>query len=145
VRIHLARQRPAWRRRLFGGLAAGPADGMSISVLRVLRAVESSDAGNQQASIGDVADYMAIEHSTASRLVASVVASGLLTKAVAAQDQRRSTLALTDRGRHALDDVTERRHELVGEVVADWQSDDIDVLLGLLGRLADGFERVAGR
>jgi DNA-binding MarR family transcriptional regulator len=135
TRIHVVRQRPEWRRLLLSD-----ADPVSVSSLRVLRAVEQRDIAGQPASIGDIADYLAVEHSTASRTVASVVAAGLLTKTVAAEDQRRSSLALTDVGRKALAQVTDRRRELVTDVIAHWPDDDVDALVRLLDRLAVDFE-----
>jgi DNA-binding MarR family transcriptional regulator len=79
TRIHVARQRPSWRRRLLDG--AGPVT--NVSTLRTLRAVEHHQRNGGGASIGDVADYLAVEHSTASRTVSAVVAAGLLAKSSA--------------------------------------------------------------
>jgi len=140
TRIHVARQRPSWRRRLLDG--ASPVT--SVSTLRVLRAVERCQQAGGGASIRDVAELMAVEHSTASRTVAAIVSSGLLTKTSATDDQRRRVLVLTDVGRKALAEVTERRHELVAATIADWPDDDVDTLVALLGRLAQRFERAAG-
>lgn len=136
TRIHLARQRPEWRRRILDGSAQVP----SVSTLRVLRAVEQCEVQGRGASIGDVAEYLAVEHSTASRTVGSVVAAGLVTKTLAADDQRRCVLVLTSAGREALAAVTSRRRQLVADVVADWADADVDALVGLLGRLAVDFE-----
>lgn len=137
TRIHVLRQRPGWRRLLLR--ESDPVS--TVSTLRVLRAVEHCERAGSTASIGDVADYMAVEHSTASRTVAAVVAAGMLAKTVAAEDQRRSSLALTDVGRKALAQVTDRRRELVTETIAHWPDEDVDALVGLLDRLAVDFER----
>jgi DNA-binding MarR family transcriptional regulator len=140
TRIHIARQQPVWRERVLG--AGSPV--ASVSTLRVLRAVEQcQEAGG--ASIRDVADFMAVEHSTASRIVAAVVASGLLSKSSAVDDQRRCALVLTDVGRKELAAVTDRRRDLVAETVTDWSDTDVDTLVALLDRLTERFERVAGR
>jgi DNA-binding MarR family transcriptional regulator len=139
TRIHVARQRPGWRHRLLDG--AIPV--ASVSTLRVLRAVEQSQKTGAGASIRDVAEYTAVEHSTASRTVAAVVAAGLLTKTSAADDQRRCVLVLTDVGRKALETVTDRRRELVAESIADWPDTDVDALVTLLDRLTERFERAA--
>lgn len=140
TRIAVARQRPGWRNRILDG--SGPVT--NPSTLRVLRAVEQSQhAGG--ASIGDVAEFMAVEHSTASRSVGAVVAAGLVAKAFAADDQRRCTLVLTDDGRRALETVTDRRRELVAEMIADWPDANVDTLVDLLDRLAQRFERPAAR
>ncbi|MET0454696.1 MAG: MarR family transcriptional regulator [Mycobacterium sp.] len=140
ARIHAVRQRPSWRRRLFEG---HPAVG-SLPALRVLRAVERHESTGDAASVGDVAEYLAVEHSTASRLVGGVVASGLLSKSVAPDDQRRYLLALTEDGRRALGEITDRRRQMVADVVDGWLESDVEMLLGLLDRLADDFERGPG-
>ncbi len=125
TRIHVARQRPHWRHR-------------------VLRAVEQCQQTGG-ASVRDVAEFMAVEHSTASRVVAAVVAEGLLTKSSAHDDQRRCALVLTDVGAKELAAVTDRRRDLVAATVADWPESDVDTLLSLLERLTERFERAATR
>ena len=137
TRLHVARQRPSWRRRLLGGAGAVT----NVSTLRALRAVEQHQQTGDGASIRDVAEYMGIEHSTASRTVAAVVAAGLLSKTSAADDQRRSVLVLTDAAREALAAVTDRRRELVAKTISDWPDKDVDSLVALLERLTDDFER----
>lgn len=137
VRIHTVRQRPGWRRRLIDASGSVP----SLSTLRVLRAVEHREKAGHSASVGDVAEYMAVEHSTASRTVANVVAAGLLTKTQDTDDQRRCVLTLTAAGRQALADVTERRQEMVAETVAGWPESDVDTLVDLLQQLVADFER----
>jgi len=140
TRLHLARQRPSWRRRLLDGNPVA-----NVSTLRVLRAVEHSQQAGDGASISDVAEYMAVEHSTASRTVGAVVAAGLLTKEYATDDQRRCVLVLTDVGRKALATVTDRRRELVAETITDWPDADVDTLVTLLERLTERFESSVGR
>ena len=140
TRIHFARQQPVWRGRVLG--TDSPV--ANVSTLRVLRAVEQCRQTGG-ASIRDVADFMGVDHSTASRMVATVVASGLLSKFSAVDDQRRCALVLTDLGRNELAAVTERRRDLVAEIVADWSDSDVDTLVELLDRLTDRFENPVGR
>ncbi|MDG4667068.1 MarR family winged helix-turn-helix transcriptional regulator [Mycobacterium sp. 236(2023)] len=128
TRIHVARQRPQWNNSTF----------------RVLRAVEHCRHSGG-ASVRDVAEFMAVEHSTASRIVAAVVATGLLTKTSAHDDQRRCALVLTDVGRKELAAVTDRRRDLVAGTVADWPESDVDTLVALLDRLTERFESAATR
>jgi DNA-binding MarR family transcriptional regulator len=113
----------------------------------VLRAVEHAQQTGVGASVSDVAEYMAVEHSTGSRTVGAVVAAGLLTKEkqYATDDQRRCVLVLTDVGRKALAAVTVRRRELVAETIADWPDADVDTLAALLERLTERFEFQVGR
>lgn len=137
VRVHILRQRPGWRRRLIDASGSVP----SLSTLRVLRAVEQREKAGYSASVGEVAEYMAVEHSTASRTVTNVVNAGLLTKSLAPDDQRRCVLTLTEQGRKALAEVTERRQQMVAETVADWPEDEVDRLVDLLQQLVIDFER----
>jgi len=135
TRIHVARQRPSWRRRLLD--EAGPVT--NVSTLRVLRAVEHCQQSGG-ASIRDVAEYVAVEHSTASRTVGAAVAAGLLTKTSATDDQRRCVLVLSEVGREALARVTDRRRDLVAETIADWPEADVETLVDLLDRLTERLE-----
>ncbi|MGV0849046.1 MarR family winged helix-turn-helix transcriptional regulator [Mycolicibacterium phlei] len=141
TRIAIARQRPKWRNRILD--RSGPVS--NVSTLRVLRAVEQCGQQNGGASIRDVAEFMAVEHSTASRSVAAVVSAGLVTKANDADDQRRCTLVLTDAGREALETVTGRRSAMVAEMIADWDEDTVDTLVDLLDRLTERFESAVAR
>ncbi|AZG47640.1 MarR family winged helix-turn-helix transcriptional regulator [Gordonia insulae] len=135
-RIHRARQLPGWRRRLFAGQQMVD----SLATVRALRAVEQH-AGESGASVRDVADYMAVEHSTASRTVAGLVSRGLLSKHSHENDQRRCVLALTETGRKELRDITRRRHEMMAETVQEWSDRDVETLIELLGRLSVDLER----
>lgn len=136
TRIFVARQRPSWRRQLFEGMTRLH----SLSDLRVLRAVERRTADEGAASVRTVAEEMGTEHSTASRAVAGVVRAGFLDKTQSAGDQRRCVLVLTDAGKQALAEATDRRRSIVAEAVADWPAADLQQLRGLLDRLAADFE-----
>jgi DNA-binding MarR family transcriptional regulator len=139
LRIRIAQQRPAWRRRLI----ASSGSVQTLSTLRVLRAVERHGLVQRETSVSDVAEYMAVEHSTASRAVAGVVATGLLKKSYSPGDQRRCMLELTEAGRAALAEITGGRQQMVAETIAHWPVDDVDALLVLLERLAHDFEHKA--
>jgi DNA-binding MarR family transcriptional regulator len=140
MRVRRARQRPTWRRRLFADSSAIA----SLSTLRVVRAIEQREKSGWSASVSDVAEYMAVEQSTASRTVAGVVAAGLVRKSPAPDDQRRCELTLTDAGRCELAKVGSRRHQLVAEAVADWSEDDVDTLITLLERFVVNLEKDVG-
>lgn len=136
IRVRLATQRPEWRRQL----TRGTVHELTIGDLRVLRSVERRARQGADVSIGGVAEDIGVEHSTASRAVTAVVAKRLLTKSVSSADQRCTSLALTDAGREALEETTQRRREMVAEVVTDWSSDDLASLLKFLRRLANDLE-----
>jgi DNA-binding MarR family transcriptional regulator len=126
-------RRPGYRARLLGSLAA-PVD---VGTVRVLRAVERS--ADASPCIGDIAARLDVDHSTASRLIDQQVTSGYLERGRDPQDRRRSTLALTNEGRHLLAEVTAVRRDLLAEVTADWTDDEVAELAALLERLRAGF------
>lgn len=138
--VRRTQQRPAYRRRLTAGLdMAG-----GFASLRVLRAIERLGV-DAEPSISDVANRLAVEHSTASRAVEVVVREGLVSRTACATDQRRIRLALTDKGRDVLQASTQRRVGLLADVTEDWGTEEIDTLTRMLERLLAGFDRVERR
>lgn len=124
--------RPGYRRRLLGPLGRR----IELSTVRVLQAVDQASA---PPSIGTVASTLAIDPSTASRLVDQRVTEGLLTRSPDPDDRRRLVLELTTRGRALLEELAASRTTMLEEVTADWSSADIVVLERLLLRLSNGF------
>jgi len=139
VRVRRAVQHPAYRRRLLGSLDVD----LPLSTLRVMRVVER--AGASSPSIGDVAETLAIDPSTASRGVDDGVGRGLLSRSPCASDRRRSRLTLTVAGRDVLDRLAAARRDLLADVTGDWQDAELETLVALLGRLLDGFGRLEHR
>jgi DNA-binding MarR family transcriptional regulator len=127
-------RRPGYRAALLQRLA----NQVELSTVRVLRAVER--AGTVTPGVGDVAERMMIDPSTASRLVDQQVAAGYLTRERHADDRRRSQLVLTPAGRELLADVTAARRDLLAEVTAAWDPDDLERLSDLLTHLANDFQ-----
>lgn len=135
ARVRVTQQRPWYRARLLGTDSVG-----SPAELRVLRAVETRSVGGGQPAIREVAEELALEHSSASRAVDAVVRKGLVAKSPAVHDSRRAILSLTDAGRRALAVTTQRRMTLFVEATRGWDPDDVARLTGLLGRLADDLD-----
>jgi DNA-binding MarR family transcriptional regulator len=135
--VRLAVQRPEYRRRLLQGLDIPG----GITTLRLLRAVEIL-SGSGTPSIKDVAARLAVEHSTASRGVDSVVRAGLLSRQPCVDDQRRTRLTLTAQGRSLLRRTAARRRELLEDVTEDWPTEDVARLIELLDALRAGFDRL---
>jgi DNA-binding MarR family transcriptional regulator len=136
VRLRVAQLRPSWRRQLLSGSAGA----LGLSGIRLLRAVERCSADGELPSIRAVAEELGVEHSTASRAVTAQEQAGMLARTASADDQRRTCLELTDAGRRALDETTERRRAMVAGVVGDWSADELHALTLLLVRLADDFD-----
>jgi DNA-binding MarR family transcriptional regulator len=136
VGVRRVLQRPGYRRRL---LAAG-GEPFELATLRTLRAVERR--GEDAPCVGDVAETLDVDPSTASRTVDRCVSGGLLARTTSEGDRRRTRLTLTDEGRTVLDRVTEARRAILAEVTADWSDADVARLAVLLGELRAGFDRL---
>ncbi len=124
--------RPGYRRRLLGPLGRR----IELSTVRVLHAVDQAPT---PPSIGTVAATLAIDPSTASRLVDQRVTEGLLSRSPDPDDRRRLVLALTPAGRALLEELAASRTAMLEEVTADWTSADIVALEQLLLRLTTDF------
>jgi len=124
--------RPGYRRRLLGPLGRR----IELSTVRVLHAVDQSPTPT---SVGTVATTLAIDPSTASRLVDQRVSEGLLTRSPDPDDRRRLVLEMTSAGRALLDELAASRTTMLEEVTADWTSTDIVMLERLLLRLTADF------
>lgn len=137
IGFRVATQRPRYRQRLLSqvGLEGG------IASLRVLRSVERSAA---DPSISQVAADLGVEHSTASRSVASLVRAGLLKSRRCEDDQRQARLQLTERGQTQLDQATRRRQEILGSLLEEWGERDVRTLARLLNDLRHRFDEEFG-
>jgi DNA-binding MarR family transcriptional regulator len=129
--------RPGYRRRLLGPLGRA----VELSTVRVLHAIDQSP---EPPSVGDIATILAIDPSTASRLVEQRVADGLVRRERSTSDGRRTTLELTDAGAALLVDLAASRRAMLAEVTAGWGTDDIHRLDELLRRLIAGFGALEG-
>jgi DNA-binding MarR family transcriptional regulator len=125
--------RPGYRQRLLGPLGRR----VELSTVRVLHAV---DQATTPPSIGSVAATLAIDPSTASRLVEQRVTEGLIERSPDAEDRRRTVLRLTRAGHALLEELATSRIGMLAEVTADWSASDVRRLEQLLHRLSDGFE-----
>ena len=134
VRRHT--QRPGYRRRLLAALGE-PVD---LGTLRAVRAV--GRLADDVPSVGDVAELLMIDASTASRLLDRAVCAGYVTRTPAPHDRRRSQLALTEAGVALLDKVDAARRRVLSAVTEHWDPDDLDALSTLLARLGRDLDRL---
>lgn len=137
VAIRRVMLRPGYRARLLEGLPGR----VELATLRLLRTVQRHDGAP---SIGEVAEVLTIDPSTASRVVDRAVESGRLERRACTDDRRRARLHLTLAGEDLLDRATERRRELLAEVTSDWTEDDLDLLVHQLTALVAGFGQLEG-
>lgn len=127
-------KRPGHRRR-FLELLDQP---IELTTIRLLHAVDTHVGDDP--SIGDMASALGIDPSSASRFVDRAVERGEVARHICPDDRRRVRLALTERGRATLADVTRARQAILSEVLQDWAVSDIRQLTALLRRLGEGFD-----
>jgi DNA-binding MarR family transcriptional regulator len=120
-----------WSRRWAGG---GVSDAQVGHVL-VLEAIAAT-RHEGVAYIGAVATELGLDRSNASRMLASAVAAGLVTKAVSPQDARRTELALTATGEEMLGAAHAWQQQTFERMTAGWSASDTRRLSSYLVRLA---------
>jgi DNA-binding MarR family transcriptional regulator len=85
----------------------------------------------------DLAAEFALDPSTISRAVASLVRAGLVRRAADPNDGRASVLALTPHGREVLDEATRWYDGRLADALRDWTVQDLNALADMLQRFSD--------
>ncbi len=93
--------------------------------------------------MSELAQQMRLDLSTVSRHVRSLTQLGYLERAEDPVDRRACRLRVTERGRQALQRAWNLRIAALGEVLADWSTEDRCSLARLVNRLADDMESKA--
>ena len=104
----------------------------------VLRAVAESEPVRTTT----LAEQVGVDPSTMSRHVTVLDQAGYVTRTADPDDGRAQAIALTPAGREVMETVRTARHDLITDVLVEWDDSDRTHLAALLGRLADDFLRV---
>lgn len=139
----MGRMRLLIGRRYIGRLAISRAGaGLELSHLDLLSLVRRLSR-RQEVTVGALAEQMRLDHSRVSRVVADLVKRGVLRREASQEDARRTLVALTDEGVAWLDRMNEVKHELIGQILADWSHEDLELFGSLYDRFVEGFEQYA--
>lgn len=106
---------------------------IEISTLLVVDAVTR----NLRCSVTDVAHALSVTPSTASRLVERAVATHMVQRVRSDKDSRRVELHLTPQGRQLHDQGVRFRTNNLADLLADWNTDELRTLAGLLTNLSN--------
>lgn len=113
--------------RLFsrvGVLSSGDghtARAIELSRILIVQAVETVQTRTEQeVTIGIIAQQLAVEPSTSSRLVADTVKDGYIVRSASTTDSRRVQLDLTDTGRALAHDIRAYQLGIFRQVTSDW-------------------------
>jgi DNA-binding MarR family transcriptional regulator len=126
-------------RRLWTASRAHAVDdfGARVEMSSVLVVEACARAAGAETAVGDVAAFLDVEPSTASRLVDRAARAGLVRRTASAVDARRSALVLTHAGRALRARAVAARLGWLAGVVHDWPEPDVRALAEVLGRFAD--------
>lgn len=83
-------------------------------------------------TVTDLATALGVSQQAVSKVAAELVADGYLVRLTDERDRRRQPLALTERGRTAVDTARLSRVELVNKLVAAVGADEIEAARGVL-------------
>ena len=139
----MGRMRLLIGRRYIGRLAISRVGaGLELSHLDMLSLVRRLSR-SQEVTVGALAEQMRLDHSRVSRVVADLVKRGVLRREASQEDARRTLVALTAEGVAWLDRMNEVKHEVIGQVLSDWNQEDLEAFSDLYERFVERFERHA--
>ena len=110
---------------------------VEMSSVLVVEACARAGEATTEVTVCDVAAFLDVEPSTASRMVDRAATAGLVLRAASRVNGRRAALHLTDSGRALRARATAARLGWLGGVLAGWPSEDVHVLGSVLTRFAD--------
>ncbi len=115
------------------------------SVLVVEACARAGSTSVVEVTVGDVAAFLDVEPSTASRLVERAVTAGLVRRTPSTASARRTALDLTEAGRALRARATAARLDWLSRVVAEWSHEDLRAFAAALARFADAVATTPAR
>ena len=85
---------------------------------------------------------MRIDPSRASRIVADMVARGVLRREASQTDARRIIVVMTDLGQTLVAEVQAVKRSVIESILADWPEEDVATFAVLFDRFVTGFEAI---
>ncbi|CAN7329528.1 MarR family winged helix-turn-helix transcriptional regulator [Pararhizobium sp. LjRoot255] len=145
-RALIGRSMSRWRvligRRVLARLAIdNVAPDMEISHLDVLDAVRRAEP-DAEVTVGTIAELMRIDPSRASRIVADMVARGVLRREASQADARRIIVVMTDPGKKLMLEVQAVKRGVIENILADWPEEDVAAFAVLFDKFVTGMERI---
>ena len=89
-------------------------------------------------AVGELADRVGRDYTTVSRQVAKLESLGLVERKAAAADRRISLASVTAKGKAMTEVVDRTRERLFGAMFATWDDHDVEELVRLMRKFADG-------
>lgn len=111
--------------------------GMTIAAWRILAVLEVDEA----ATVNRLAEAAMIEQSTLSRALQRLEAQGYILRTAHLGDGRTRGIALTDAGRHQLDEVRELTMAHVGRILTGFTDEETRLLRSMIARMRRNVEQ----
>ncbi len=128
--------------RLIADLRLGLEPAQFDALTAIIRIEGGIGRAAEPATIGLLADEMAIDPSRASRIAADLIAAGYLVREAVQEDGRKSALRLTEPAVAAFRAFRDAKWDLLDTVFADWSPEDITQLAALFGRYSAAMRAV---
>ncbi len=125
------------RRVISRTLVDNLAPSLEISHLDALRAMNRIDG---EVTVGAIAEVMRLDPSRGSRLVAELVAQGLLRRDVSQTDGRRSIVLRTELGDQLMAEVDATKRRLLASMLDGWSEDELSIFAVLFDKFVSKFE-----
>ncbi len=125
------------RRVISRTLVDNLAPSLEISHLDALRAMNRIDG---EVTVGAIADVMRLDPSRGSRLVAELVAQGLLRRDASQADGRRSIVVRTELGDQLMAEVDATKRRLLASMLDGWAEEELSTFAVLFDKFVSKFE-----
>jgi DNA-binding MarR family transcriptional regulator len=144
TRASIGRSMGRWRlmvgRRVLARLAIdNVAPGLELTHLDVLDAVWRAQPEGE-VTVGTIAEFMRIDPSRASRIVADMVARGALRREASQADARRIIVVMTELGTRLMMQIKAVKRGVIESILADWPEEDVATFSQLFDRFVNDFE-----
>lgn len=120
-------------RRLLASLHAGQKPTLTPTRLRALDALAESGG----ARVGELAEYVGVDETTATRLVDRLESLELVERRSIERDRRATLVALSPAGQRLVAKVAAQRRRFFGDVLAALEPDERDELVRLTAKAAE--------
>lgn len=93
-----------------------------------------------EVTVGAIADVMRLDPSRGSRVVAELVAQGLLRRDASQADGRRSIVVRTELGDRLMAELDASKRKLLGSMLDSWTEEELGAFAVLFDKFVSGFE-----
>ncbi len=122
-----------------------PGLGQRVDLAKILacQALRDLSAHSDTVAVKDLAAFLQLDHSTASRLLTDAERDGYVVRSSDPSDRRRTTVALTPTGVQVADGAHAAQQAFLGLLLEDWSDDDVAALARSLDHLQRTLEQRA--